>query len=81
MTLSEQIEQVAAAPIMASVGNTGVFGGSGGAIIAWLGGANGAAWAGVGIGFLGLLINYWHKRAMQRLARERLELDRKIAGF
>lgn len=46
-----------------------------------MGGAGGAAWAGVLIAVIGLALNYWHKRAIQRIERERLELDRRKAGF
>lgn len=78
MTLMDHAEQVFGASLITKVANAGIFGGSGSAILAWLGGANAVAWAGIAIGFGGLVLNWWHKRAIQRLERERLDLDWKI---
>ena len=75
MSLIDHAEHVFGAALITRVANAGIFGGSGSAIIAWLGGANAVAWAGIAIGFGGLVLNWWHKRAIQRLERERLDLE------
>lgn len=73
MAFTDQIQQVAAAPIAATVGNTSVLGGAASAIYAWLGGPNAIGWAGFVVGIGGLALSFWHKRAIQRLEREKFE--------
>jgi len=72
------LDQFGSAParIVASVGNAGIFGGAGSAVLGWAAGVDVFALGGLLIGCLGLLINWHHKRAMRRFEAERLELDR-----
>ena len=56
--------------------NTGIFGGAFGAVGGWLAGQDAVAWIGVFIGLGGLTISYFHKRALRRLEREKLEFER-----
>lgn len=51
----------------------------GGAVVAGAGALTLADWmavSGVFLALLGLVVNWWHKRALVRIARERLELER-----
>lgn len=75
MALIDHVEQAIGTAAITKIANFGMFGGSGSAILAWLGGANAVAWAGIAIGIGGLVLNWWHKRAIQRIERERMDLE------
>lgn len=72
------IDQISAAParVVATVGNAGVFGGAGSAMLGWAAGVDVFALGGLLVGCVGLLINWHHKRALRRFEAERLELER-----
>ena len=81
MAFLEQAERAVNGKIVPLIANTGVFGGASTTFVAWLGGQNAVAWIGALIGIAGLVLNWWHKRAMQRIERGRLALERERFDF
>lgn len=75
MSLVEQVHQFVSAKTVTLISNTSVFGGSGAAIAAWLSQQNILGLIGALIGIGGLVLNWWHKRAMHRIERERMDLE------
>ncbi len=58
------------------IANTGLWGGSSGAILGWLSGQSLLGWIGAGCAVAGVVLSWHHKRELRRIERDRLELDR-----
>lgn len=75
MTLVEHVHQAVSEKTITAIGNTGIFGGAGATLLAWISEQNILGWVGAGIGIGGLVLNWWHKRAIQRIERSKLDLE------
>ena len=75
MSLIDQVHGFVSAKTVTLIGNAGMFGGAGTTIFGWLSQQNILGWIGAFIGIGGLVINWWHKRAIQRIERERMDLE------
>ncbi|WP_158966273.1 holin [Chachezhania sediminis] len=80
MTHNPDLQQTVASKAAAIVSGVGTYGGSGTALVGIANSEIVIAWVGVVIGVAGLALSWWHKRAMQRIERERLDWDKSRAG-
>lgn len=76
MAVLEHLEQTVGPKAVGAVSSAGVYGGSAVSLLAWLGSQSAVAIVGIVVSIGGLILSWWHKRAMQRIARDRLALDR-----
>ena len=65
--MTTKVDELIATASTSSISNTGMWGGSAAAFFGWLGSQDVVAGIGAIAVILGLILNYWHKRAMQRI--------------